>query len=154
MRKFNFWTGMLILALISVMAVNGCNKGADSPLIGTWVNSDGIELQYHNNGSWEASTNGIPNTKGTYTIDGNTITRKMTHLHGGVFDDLEPRWYTESELNSFMIEKNIYTYMALFPFERQTEIYTYSVSGNTVTFIYTGTDRDEAETFTQTFTRK
>ncbi|MDR2741573.1 MAG: hypothetical protein LBB98_05385 [Treponema sp.] len=154
MTKFNFWPGMLIMALVSVITVIGCNRGSDSSLIGTWVNSDGIEIQFHNNGSWEVSTEGIPNTKGTYTMEGNTITRKMTHLHGGVFDDLEPKWYSESDLTSLAFEKNIFTYMALLPFERQTEIYTYSVSGNTVTFTYTGTDRDETETFTQTFTRK
>jgi hypothetical protein len=149
MTKFNFWPRMLITALVSGMTVIGCNRGADSSLIGTWVNSGGIEIQFHNNGSWEASTKGIPNTKGTYTTDGNTITRKMAHLHGGVFDDLESQWYTESELRSFVFEKNIFTYEVLFPFEKQTEIYTYSVSGNTVTFTYTGTDRDETETFTR-----
>jgi hypothetical protein len=154
MTKFNFGPGMLIMALISGMTVIGCNRGADFSLIGTWVNSDGIEIQFHNNGSWEVSAKGTPNTKGTYTTDGNTITRKMTHLHGGVFDDLESKWYTESELRSFVFEKNIFTYEILFPFERQTEIYTYSVSGNTIIFTYTGTDRDETETFTQTFTRK
>jgi hypothetical protein len=152
MTKFNFWPVLLIMALIFGMAVIACNRGSD--LIGTWVNSEGLEKQFHQDGTWEVSIEGTPNTKGTYTIDGNTITRKMTHLHGGVFDDLESRWYTESELRSFMQKNNIYTYLALFPFERQTEIYTYSVSGNTVIFTYTGTDRDETETFTQTFTRK
>jgi hypothetical protein len=151
MTKINFWPGILIMALISGMMVVGCNR---SSLIGTWVNSDGIEIQFRDNGSWEASTNGIPNTKGTYTTDGNTITRKMTHLHGGVFDDLESKWYTENELAALVHEKNIFTYVALIPFERQTEIYTYSVNGNTITFTYTGTDGDETETFIQTFTRK
>jgi hypothetical protein len=154
MTKINFLPGMLIMALISGMTLIVCHRGADSSLVGTWVNSDEIEVQFHNDGYWEVSTQGIPNTKGTYTTDGNTITRKMTHLHGGVFDDLESKWYTESELRSFMAEKNIFTYMVLFPFERQTEIFTYSLSGNTITFTYTGTDRDETETFTQTFTRK
>jgi hypothetical protein len=152
MAKFIFWPVLLIIALVSGTAVIGCNRGAY--LIGTWVNSDGLEKQFHKDGTWEVSINGIPNTKGTYTIDGNTITRKMTHLHGGFFDDLESQWYTESELYSYMSKNNIFTYMALFPFEKQTEIYTYSVSGDTVTFTYTGTDRDETETFTQTFTRK
>jgi hypothetical protein len=142
------------MTLVSGMTLIGCNRGADSYLIGTWVNSDGLEKQFHKDGSWEVSINGIPNTKGTYTIDGNTITRKMTHLHGGVFDDLESKWYTESELYSYISKNNIFTYLALIPFERQTEIYTYSVSGNTITFTYTGTDRDETEIFTQTFTRK
>ena len=153
MIKCNFWPGLLIMALVSGMTVIGCKRGAD--LIGTWVNSDGLEIQFNKNGSWEVSINGIPNTKGTYTTDGNTITRKMTHLHGGVFDDLEAKWYSESELGSFISKnKNAFTYLALLPFERQTEIYTYSVKGNTVTFLYTGTDRDETEKFTQTFTRK
>jgi hypothetical protein len=150
--KFKILLGMLIMALIFGMAVIGCNRGAD--LIGTWVNSDGLEKQFHKDGTWEVAINGIPNTKGTYTVDGNIITRKMTHLHGGVFDDLESKWFTENELYSYISENNIFTYLALFPFERQTEIYTYSISGNTVTFTYTGTDRDETETFTQTFTRK
>jgi hypothetical protein len=152
MTKFNLWTVLLIMTLVSGMTVIGCNRGAD--LIGTWVNSDGLEKQFHKDGTWEVSINGMPNTKGTYTIDGNTITRRMTHLHGGVFDDLESQWYTESELYSYMSENDMFAYLALFPFERQTEIYTYSVSGDTVTFTYTGTDRDETETFTQTFTRK
>jgi galactose mutarotase-like enzyme len=152
MARFNFWLVLLLIALIFGTAVIACNRGAD--LIGAWVNSDGLEKQFHKDGTWEVSINGIPNTKGTYTIDGNTITRKMTHLHGGVFDDLEQKWYSESDLTSLAFEKNIFTYMALLPFEKQTEIYTYSVSGDTITFTYTGTDRDETETFTQTFTRK
>jgi hypothetical protein len=152
MTKFNFWPVLMIMALVSGMMVIGCNRRA--ALIGTWVNSDGLEKQFYKDGTWEVSINGVPNTKGTYTINGNTITRKMTHLHGGVFDDLESKWYSESELYSYMSKNNIFTYLALIPFERQTEVYTYSISGNTVTFTYTGTDRDETETFTQTFTRK
>ena len=69
----------------------------------------------------------------------------MTHLHDGVFNDLEAKWYIESELESFAYKNKAFTYLALLPFERQTEIYTYSVKGNTVTFTYTGTDRDETE---------
>jgi hypothetical protein len=152
MTRFNFLPVLLIIALISGITAIGCNRGAD--LIGTWVNSDGLEKQFYKDGVWEVSVNGIPNTKGTYTLDGNTITRKMTHLHGGIFDDLESRWYSESELSAFSYQKNIFAYLALIPFERQTEVYTYSVSGNTAVFTYTGTDRDESETFTQTFTRK
>jgi galactose mutarotase-like enzyme len=152
MTRFIFWPGILLLALVSGMTIIACNRGAD--LVGTWVNSEGLEKQFHKDGSWEIAINNIPNTKGTYTIDGNTITRKMTHLHGGVFDDLESIWYTEKELYAYIAKNNIYTYLALFPFERQTEIYTYSISGNTITFTYTGTDRDEAEVFTQIFTRK
>jgi hypothetical protein len=153
MTKFNFLPGLLIMALVSGITAIGCNR-ADSSLIGTWVNSDGLEKQFHKDGTWQVSINGIPNTKGTYTIDGNTIIRKMTYLHGGVFDDLDSKWYSESELSALPYQKSIFTYLALIPFERQTEIYTYSVSGNTVIFTYTGTDRDETETFTQTFTRK
>jgi hypothetical protein len=152
MTKFNFWPGMLALALVSGITVVACKSGSD--LVGTWVNSDGLEKQFHKDGSWEIAINNIPNIKGTYTVDGNIITRKMTHLHGGVFEDLESIWYTENELYAYISKNNSYTYLALFPFERQTEIYTYSISGNTITFTYTGTDRDETEVFTQTFTRK
>ena len=82
------------------------------------------------------------------------ITRIMTHLHGGVFDDLESKWYSERELEIFMYENNVFTYLVIIPFERQTEVYTYSISGNTVTFTYTGTDEDDYNEHTQIFTRK
>ena len=145
---------MLILALVPGITLIGCNRGTDYSLIGTWVNTDGLVKQFNNNGTWEVSTHGVPNTRGTYTVDGNTITRRMTHLHGGVFNDLESRWYSESELRSFALENSLFHFMVILPFERQTEVYTYSVSGNTVIFTYTGTDRDETEVFTQRFTRR
>ena len=154
MLKFNFWPVMLMLALVSGIMFTGCNRGTESSLVGTWINSDGLVKQFNNNGTWEVSTQGVPNTRGTYTVDGNTITRIMTHLHGGVFNDLEPRWYSESELRSFALENSLFHFMVILPFERQTEIYTYAVNGNTVIFTYTGTDSDETEVFSQTFTRR
>jgi len=152
MSKFNFC--LIMLALVSGIVFTGCSRGTGSSLVGTWINSDGLVKQFNNNGTWEVSTQGVPNTRGTYTVDGNTITRIMTHLHGGVFNDLEPRWYSESELRSFALENSLFHFMVILPFERQTEIYTYAVNGNTVIFTYTGTDSDETEVFSQTFTRR
>jgi len=154
MAKLNLWPRVLVIALLSGIIFISCNRRSDSSLIGVWGNTDGLIKQFHNNGAWEVSTGGIPNTKGTFTVDGNTITRVMTHLHGGVFNDLESRWFSESELEMVVVENNLFHYMVIFPFDRQTEIYTYSVSGDTVVFIYTGTDRDETEIFSQTFTRR
>jgi len=146
---------MLAVALVSALALSGC-KREESALIGTWVDGAGHEKQFRRNGNWEISVNGVPNVRGTYTVDGGTITRRMTHLHGGLFDGLEPAWYSERELSS-AINRNVevlFPFRILLPFERQTEIYTYSISGNTVTFTHTGTDWDETEVFTQTFTRR
>jgi len=147
--------GMLIIAFVIALAFSACRR-EESPLVGTWANDTGLVKQFHSDGNWEILVEGIPNVKGTYTVDGDTITRRMTHLHGGVFDNLESRWFSESELNS-AINRNLtelFAFRMLFPFERQTEIYTFSISGDTVTFTYTGTDWDDYETFIQIFTRK
>jgi len=160
MSKINFWQGMLILAFVSAAALSGCRSEESpeelSPLIGAWVNDTGLLKQFHRNGNWEISVEGVPNVRGTFTVDGDTITRRMTHLHGGVFDDLEPKWHSERELQSaiFRNQSVLFSFQILIPFERQTEIYTYSISGDTVTFTYTGTDWDADETFIQTFTRR
>ena len=168
MLKLNFWTGMLTIAFASAVALSGCRREeespvvvefpvvVESPLIGAWVNDTGLEKQFHRNGNWEISVEGTPNVRGTFSIDGNTITRRMTHLHGGVFENLEPIWYSEQELNS-AINRNweeLFSFSILIPFERQTEIYIYSISGDTVSFTYTGTDWDDDYTFTETFTRR
>ena len=155
MSKYNFWQGVLIIAFVSAVALSGCRR-EESPLIGTWVNDTGLEKQFHRNGNWEISVEGTPNVKGTFTVDGDTITRRMTYLHGGVFEDLEPIWYSERELQSaiFRNQSVLFSFQILIPFERQTEIYTFSISGDTVTFTYTGTDWDADEIFIHTFSRK
>ena len=154
MAKYKFWLGMMIMAAVSAIAAIGCTK--EPSLVGAWVNSQGMEKRFSDNGRWEISVDGTPNVRGTYTVDGDTITRKMTHLHGGIFEELESKWYSEGELRTAVSEKSseLFHFMALFPFERQTEIYTYSITGKTVTFTYTGTDEDDYETLEQTFTRK
>jgi len=160
MAKLNFWQKMLIIAFVSVAAFSGCRREeapvTASTLVGAWVDGSGLLKQFHSNGNWEISVEGSPNVRGTYTIDGDTITRRMTHLHGERFDGLESKWYSERELH-LAINRNIdelFSFLILFPFERQTEIYTYSINGDTVTFTYTGTDWDDYEVFTQTFTRR
>ena len=152
-------TKLLILALTFGMTLTACNRGSGS-LVGIWVNTDGLEKLFRSNGTWEVTIDGVPNTRGTYTVRGNTITRKMTHLHGSVFEELEPIWYSESELGSFVTqsmadpESSAFVFYALLPFDSVTEIYTYSISGNTVTFTYTDAGIDENQTVTQIFTRK
>ena len=154
MAKKYFWPEMLIIMLVGAIMLSGCHRRSESTLVGTWVNTDGLEKQFYNDGRWQVTMEGIPNTRGIYSTNGNTITRIMTHLHGGIFEDLESRWYSENELEAYIYAHDAYTYMVILPFERQTEVYTYSINGNYITFTYTNAGIDENETVTQVFTRK
>ena len=159
--KFSYITFIIsIVLLLFATTFSGCRREVsprkETPLVGTWLNYHGLEKQFHDDGTWNISVEGTPNVRGTFTLDDNTITRRMTHLHGALFDHLEYRWYSQTELNTAIQRdiNNLFALMILIPFDRQTEIYTYEVSGDTVIFTYSGEEWDEDDEFTQTFVRR
>jgi len=145
MAKLNFLPGILVMVFLSVMTLIGCTGRINSPLVGVWVNSDGMEKQFRRSGNWEMSVDGTPHKKGTYSLVSNRIVRVVTYIHGNIFDTLEPRWYNERELERFMHENNAFSLMVLLPFENLTEVHTYSVNDNIATFstYFGGTARYE-----------
>ena len=134
MAKLNFLPVILIAVFLSGMTLIGCTGRVNSPLVGVWVNSDGMEKQFRRSGNWEMSVDGTPHMRGTYSLASNRILRVVTYVHGNVFDDLEPRWYSERELERFMHANSAFSLLVLLPFENLTEVYTYSINDNIVTF--------------------
>ena len=132
MAKKTFWTGMLAMVLAFGMAVVGCDDSTgtdtDDPLNGTWGDQNGFETTF-NNGNYEVSINGVPNVKGTYTINGNKYTYQVTHRPGSAYG-LSSQWYTKEQLNQA-------TGMSLESLNGSfsSGTYTFTVSGNTLTMI-------------------
>jgi hypothetical protein len=137
------------------MTAVGCDNASTddadaAALNGTWVDSDGYEIKL-NNGSFEASEEGNPMAKGTYTTSGNNITIQITHIHGSMFEGmLESKWYTKAELKTAL--KASFDFLMPRAMDAQIDVMfvpqtgTYSISGNTLTMTMAGE--------TTTFTRK
>jgi len=109
-----------LMALVFVScedSVSGANDGGgpEAALNGTWVHRNAWgeeEILIFNNGNFEILNNGLPAQMGTYTISGNYLIIRTTHIHGagglGVSDGnygtidilLGSRWYSRSELIS------------------------------------------------------
>lgn len=160
MANKKIWLGILIIALVFGVTAVSCKDDpvntntTDSALNGTWASEDGYEIKL-NNGSFEASTNGMEMIKGTYTTSGKNITMQATHVHSGMAltaaDNIElpfaippipPGWYTKTQLK-LILKGGLGAYFELLGgdaivdlmvdsiFEEETG--TYSVSGNTLT---------------------
>ena len=121
-----------IIALVSVIIFStaacdngvGNGGGAGSALNGTWVNAnDGNDEIFLNNGSFVLSSRGNPVDRGTYTISGNIITLRTTHIHGTAYPylHLDSRWYTRAEMLQIIGSEFLDDITA-----------TYSIRGNTL----------------------
>jgi hypothetical protein len=141
MANKKFFLVMLVMALAFGLTAVGCdnistggNSDVDPALNGTWVTS--IEEQIFeikfNNGRFEASSEGVTIGKGTYFTNNGLITTTYTHVYGTIFD-LDPKLYSRSELKiAFKDEADIDEELD-FVFTPETN--SYSVNGNTLTFI-------------------
>ena len=99
-----------IFFLTTVLAlVVGVAAAANPDLNGEWVSED-AELQLKD-GVLEVRFEDTPMMRGTYTVLGDTITMKMTHLNGTILNnfDLSPivgfdsKWYSQDELRKLML---------------------------------------------------
>jgi len=107
----------------------GTVGGIDAALNGTWAASD-EEFKF-NNGSFEASTDGIPAFKGTYTASSGRMTITITQVYGGSIG-LDSKWYSRADLKALGVDDaNLNTI-----FSPQTG--TYSISGNNLTLTLSG----------------
>jgi len=117
----------------------GGDGGTDSRLNDTWVDGYGNTSFIFNNGSWELTFKGVPEYKGTYTTNGNTLTMTTTHISGGWYmasdiwyDLISGKWYSKAELTALGFPKSeldsLFFFMTV----------TYSISGNTLYMTYKG----------------
>ena len=129
MKRKKFMLVILAITLVLGMTFVGCNDEPDddSALNGTWtgvvlleVGEDVIEIfgEYiFDNGNFEVreydSSDIIPVSKGTYTTSSNKLTMTYTHEYG------KSGWISLDD-------------------EEYTEIFTYNISGNTLTISYEG----------------
>jgi len=107
--------GIIYLVAIIGFLMTGCDNGggdsdggADPLLNGTWSTEDYEELTF-NNGNFEASVEGSPAMKGTYTTSGNNITITITHVWGGHPEFrgyLESKWYSRAEFRAWAVSMN------------------------------------------------
>jgi len=114
-----------LMALVFVScedSVSGANDGGETvgggpeaALNGTWVHREewsghvSEQVVIFNNGNFEYHYNGLPEEMGTFTISGNYLILRVTHIHGrhGWWADrariripLGSRWYSRTELIS------------------------------------------------------
>ena len=144
MKNKGIWVEVLVIMLVFGILVAGCdnniNDGEKDPALnGTWMDQDDDKGVTFDNGDFFTLLDGINlHTRGSYTTRGNTITTKVTHIHGGLFEslDLDSRWYTENEFKSIIvpaiITEEIYNMAYAGLFIQAT--LPYSVSGNTLTW--------------------
>jgi hypothetical protein len=98
----NFCLKAPVMALaFAFLAVCGLEAQTDSRLNGKWVGElEGIGMELTlNNGNFESSSNGVSDSRGTYTSVNGQFTMKPTHVHGGSvnasvgFSLFESKWY-------------------------------------------------------------
>jgi len=96
--------------LTTVLAlVVGAAATANPALNGEWVSED-AELRLKN-GNLEVWFEDTPLMRGTYTVLGDTITMKMTHLNGTILSDFDlspivgfdSKWYSQGEIRKLMV---------------------------------------------------
>jgi hypothetical protein len=104
----NFCLKVPVMALVfALLAVWGLEAQTDSRLNGKWVGElEGIAMELTlNNGNFESSSNGVSDSRGTYTSSNGVFTMKPTHVHGGSinasvgFSLFESKWYA---INDFI----------------------------------------------------
>ena len=132
MAKRSLLLGILVLAFgIGACVSSGSN--VDSALLGTWVRTTidslwGLEEITFEKRNWQNSFDGINNAKGTYTIEGNELTRKRTHY----YVPERKSWSNLSDIEAFGKRQG---WTAQEITERFSPTYIYSISndGNMLT---------------------
>jgi hypothetical protein len=133
--------GIIAIVAIIGFSIAGCkaDEEEEPSLDGTWgdYDSDGKLGKYKfDNGNWEVEVFGKPAMKGTYTINGDTLTRYVTHIYGdglyAIFVTFPEKdaWYNKEEYanyagSSYTAEAVDETFAPM--------ICTFSVDGNTLT---------------------
>jgi len=142
------------IALTVGLVLTGCpqetkEETKTASLNGTWVyTSDGYEMALIlSNGNFEVQVYGDPESKGTYSTSGNTITITTTHkVYTGPINSSyppQPGLYTKDELQDYINTlpegDDVKKYLA----EHLDGMYapqtaTYSLNGNTLIITYEG----------------
>jgi hypothetical protein len=85
MKNRRFFAGMLVLVLIFVLIVIGCDNGTTdeepNPFIGTWQQKDAyrIDTLIITKTDWTWRIDEENDQKGTYTYENNTVIFQQTH---------------------------------------------------------------------------
>ena len=154
--------GILAIILMFLTVIIGCDNEStndngfdgDTALNGKWVDNRPATLKF-DNGIYEYYFNNLPYDKGTYTTNNGQITITVTHIGGkqienninvldlGNLVDLTEfelelnKWYSMNELKAMAGNEifNLYASMAgMDPVTYKLSPYTYSISGNVLTF--------------------
>ena len=117
----------LIFFLLAACKESDPTPITDPALNGTWTGS--YDTWKFNNGAFEYFSHyPDPDSKGTFTTSGTSLTFTNTHIWGKALDtSLPEKWYTKAELIAAGKDEGVVNaYFAL-------STYSYSVSGNTLT---------------------
>lgn len=136
----------------------GGGKDTGGDIEGTWVTHvEGIEMKtVIGNGVFTGYSAGMLINKGTYTVDGNKLTTKVTHIHGEGYASLglgfEPTWYTVDQYMELPMIKMLLAVNDEMVNNNLAELYkeqtaTFNVSGDKLTI----TNKDGTKTV---YTRK
>jgi hypothetical protein len=81
MKNRKFWLGLLVMVLAFGMTLVGCDNNPSGGLFdGTWTNDDGMEL-VASGGTFTVKMDGTEVFRGTYTVDGNTVSVTFTEMY-------------------------------------------------------------------------
>jgi hypothetical protein len=133
------------------LAVWGLEAQTDNRLNGRWGGEiEGIPMELTlNNGNFESSSNGVSDSRGTYTSVNGQFTMKPTHVFGGSinasvgFSLFEPKWYA---INDFIATIRVIFLQYGLSEEDIDEVLqlmisppssTYTVNANTLTLVST-----------------
>jgi hypothetical protein len=148
MANKDFFLKVPVMTLaFAFLAVWGLEAQTDSRLNGRWVGElEGIETELKlDNGNFESTSNGVSDSRGTYTASNGQFTMKPTHVFGGSFNAIagmslfESKWYP---INDFMATVRTLFMQYGLPEEDIDEILqlfvsppssTYTVNANTLT---------------------
>jgi len=89
---------LVFLALFAGLAVT--TFGQEDPLQGAWFDDDRFLKMTLYNGRDKVVIRGRPQSKGNYTVVGNEVTWKSTHIHSNAFDGMTSRygWFSREEM--------------------------------------------------------
>ncbi|MCL2264620.1 MAG: hypothetical protein FWC22_01145 [Treponema sp.] len=147
MIKKNLITSIIALVFVFA-AVWSIEAQTDSRLNGTWSGEviEGYITEIKlNNGNFEILTNGVSDTRGTYTASNGVFTMKPVSVYGEAFNAsagvqlLEKKWYTINEFAGAI--KNIFKQYGLSEADIDQILYlivnpypsTYSVDSSSLT---------------------
>jgi len=100
------WFAILAITFVFAVMFTGCAdeetedaaqveapaEVADATLVGTWVDDDGSELRFGDDGSVEVWMFGGPMGRGTFTARDGLITSRTSHVHGNFINEIRAEW--------------------------------------------------------------